>query len=139
MLMFDPFTFDSFLRTPAQRGFLPAADIVVSDHDTVLTMDLPGLTTEDLQIEVLDRELIVRGERKRPELSEGSRWALNERAFGSFERRIRLAEGVDPDAITASMADGVLSLIVPKPEASKPRTIEIGSGTQQRELETSAA
>lgn len=138
--MFDPFSFDSVLRTPVQRGFLPAADIVVSDHDTVLTMDLPGITTEDLEIEVLDRELVVRGERRRPELSDGSRWALSERAFGSFERRIRLAEGVDPDGITASMADGVLSLIVPKPEPSRPRTIEIiGSGTQQRELETVTA
>lgn len=96
-------------------------------------------TSSSLMIEVLDRELVVRGERRRPELSDGSRWALSERAFGSFERRIRLAEGVDPDGITASMADGVLSLIVPKPEASRPRTIEIGSGTQQRELETATA
>ncbi len=140
MLMFDPFTFDSFFRTPGTRGFLPAADIVVGENDTLLTMDLPGLTTDDLSIEVLDGELVVRGERKRPELAENARWALNERLFGAFERRVRLPEGVDADTITASMTDGVLSLIIPKPEQKKPRKIEIGAGAQEhRELETATA
>jgi len=90
-------------------------------------------------IEVLNGELVVRGERMRPELAEGSRWAFTERTFGRFERRLQLPRGVDPDAITASMDNGVLSLIVPRPEALKPRTIQIGSGTQQRELEAAAA
>ena len=139
MLMFDPFTFDSFFRTPGHRGFLPAADIVVGENDTLLTMDLPGLATEDLTIEVVDGELVVRGERKRPELAENARWALNERLFGAFERRVRLPEGVEADTITASMTDGVLSLIIPKPEAKRPKTIQIGTGTQYRELETATA
>ncbi len=139
MLMFDPFTLDSFFRTPGARGFVPASDVVVGENDTVITMDLPGLTTESLQVEAVDGELVVRGERKRPEFPETSRWALNERAFGAFERRIRLPEGLDPDAITASMADGVLSLIIPKPEEKKPRTIAIGAADRQRELETATA
>lgn len=96
-------------------------------------MDLPGLTADDLTIEVLDGDLSVRGERKRPEIAEGARWAHVERTFGAFERRVKLPEGVDPDAITASMTDGVLSLIVPKPEPKKPRTVEIQS-SEQREL-----
>ena len=59
--------------------------------------------------------------------------------MGAFERRIRLPKGVDSDSITASMENGVLSLIVPKPEAMKPKTIAIGAGTEQRQLETAAA
>ncbi len=139
-MLFDSFVPLSSALQPALRtGFLAPADVTVSDNDMVLTMDLPGLTADDLHIEVLDGQLIVRGERRRPELSEGSHWAHAERTFGRFERRIQLPRGVDPDAITASMDNGVLSLIVPKPEALKPRTIAIGAGQEQPQLATSAA
>lgn len=136
MLLFDPFApFDSMLGrswTPA-NAFLPAADISVSDGDIVLTMDLPGLTSDDLEIEVLNGFLTVCGERRRPELSEGATWTHSERSFGRFERRVKLPEGVDADAITANFENGVLSLIVPKPEQMKPRAITIG-GSEQKQL-----
>ena len=119
--------------------FLPPADVTVSDGDLVLTLDLPGLTADDLEIELVDDYLSVRGERKRPEVGEGTRWAHAERTFGRFERRIKVPDGVDPDKITASMADGVLSLIIPKPDRMVPRTIPVESGTEERQLETSAA
>jgi len=139
-MLFDTVTpFTTLFQTAGRVGFLPAADVSVSDHDLVFTMDLPGLTADDLSIEVLNGELVIRGERKRPELAEGSRWALTERSFGMFERRLRLPSAVDPDAITASMDNGVLSLIVPKPEVMKPKTITIATGSQQRELETTTA
>jgi HSP20 family protein len=138
MLWNDPFTplVTQLTRTAA---FLPAADVTVSDGDLVVTMDLPGLTAEDLSIELLDGYLVVRGERTRPELADGTTLAHGERTYGRFERRIKVPEGVDPDAITASMTDGVLSVIVPKPEHVKPKTIAIGSGNEQRELEPAAA
>jgi HSP20 family protein len=141
MLLFDPFTpFESWGgRTATRAAFMPAADVSVSQHDVVLTMDLPGLTAGDVEIEMLDGDLVVRGERKRPELPEDSRWVHAERGFGAFERRIKLPGGVDADAVTASMADGVLSLIVPKPDRMRPRTIAIGSAAERRELETTAA
>lgn len=137
MLFMDPFA--PLLPLQRQTAFLPEADVMVSDGDIVLTMDLPGLKPEDLDIQLLDGDLVVRGERVRPQLAEGARWAHNERGFGSFERRIRLPDGVDPDAITASMDDGVLSLLVPKPEKLVPRTISIASGDAQPELETTTA
>jgi len=120
--------------------FVPAADVAVSDGDIALTMDLPGLTADDLEIELLDGYLTVRGERKRPETAEGTAMAYTERPVGRFERRVNVPDGVDAEAITATMHDGVLSLVVPKPERLKPRTIAIGSGAQeQRELEASAS
>ena len=124
MLWTDVFT--PLSVQPNRATFLPAADVTVSDSDLVLTLDLPGFTADDLEIEVVDGYLAVRGERKRPETAEGTRWAHNERAFGRFERRITLPDGVDPDAITATMDKGVLSLIVPKPARMIPRTIAIG-------------
>jgi HSP20 family protein len=140
VVLFDPFVpFNTMFQAAGRAGFLPPADLTVSGNDLVLTMDLPGLTADQLEIQVLNGELVIRGERTRPELTEGSRWAFSERTFGRFERRVRLPQGVDADAITASMDNGVLSLIVPKPETLKPKTIAIGSGTQQRELEATTA
>ena len=139
-MLFDPFVpFNSLLHTAGRAGFLPAADVTVGEGDMVLTMDLPGLTAEDLEIQAVDGELIVRGERRRPDLPEGSRWAFSERSFGAFERRVRLPRGVEADAITANMENGVLSLVVPKPEAMKPKSIEIGAASEQRRLSASAA
>lgn len=137
MLWTDPFV--PFSAQTNRAAFVPAADVTVSDGDMVLTMDLPGLTADDLEIELVDGYLFVRGERTRPEVTDGTRWAHTERSFGKFERRIKLPDGVDPDKVTASMDNGVLSLIVPKPERMIPRTITIGSGSEQRQLETTAA
>ena len=138
MLWTDPF---APLMTQFARGgaFVPPADVTVSDGDLVLTMDLPGLTSEDLSIELLDGYLTVRGERTRPRVGDGAQWAHSERAFGRFERRIKVPSGVDPDRITATMDHGVLSLIVPKPERLKPKTIAIAAGGEQRRLETASA
>jgi len=137
MLWTEPFTL--FSAQPTRAVFLPPADATVSPDDMVLTLDLPGLTADDVEIEVTDGYLSVRGERKRPEVGPGTRWAHAERTFGRFERRIKVPDGVDPDKITASMANGVLSLLIPKPERLVPRTIPVGSGTEERRLETSAA
>jgi HSP20 family protein len=138
VLLSDPFT--PFLTQLARdAAFLPAADVTVGENDLVLTMDLPGLSAEDLEIEFFDGSLVVRGERRRPAVAAGTSWTHSERAFGRFERRIRVPDGVDPARVTASMHNGVLSLIVPKPERLKPRTIAIETGEESRQLETATA
>jgi HSP20 family protein len=132
MLWTDPFA--AFTAPATRAAFRPPADVTVSDGDIVLTMDLPGLTAADLTIELVEGYLAVRGERPVPQVAEGSRRVHGERGFGRFERRLKLPEGIDPDKVTASMDHGVLSLIVPKPERMVPRTIEIGSGDDQRQI-----
>jgi HSP20 family protein len=87
---------------------------------------------------VLNDHLIVRGERRRPELAEGSHWTYAERTFSAFERRIQLPRGVKIRRGRREHDNGVLSLIVPKPEAMKPKTISIGSGGY-RQLEAATA
>jgi HSP20 family protein len=133
MLWSDPF---AMFPVPRGSAFLPAADVTVSSGDLVLTLDLPGLTTDDIDIELVDDALTVRGARKRSELADGTTWALAERAFGAFERTFRVPRGVDPDSIAATMENGVLSLIIPKPERLQPKRIAVGT---QRELETTTA
>lgn len=133
MLWTDPFAplLTQFTR---QAGFLPVGDLAVSDTELVLALDLPGLTPEDLSIEVQGTQLTVSGERKRPAAEEGASYLYAQRRFGGFEYRVQIPEGVDPESITASMENGVLSLIVPKPEPLQPKRIAIGS--QQEELGT---
>lgn len=135
-MLFDPF--NSFMPALTRPGFVPPVDVAVGEHDLVLTMDAPGLTADDVSLELLGGELVVRGERRRPELTEGAQWAVTERGFGRFERRIRLPRGIDPDAITANLDNGVLSLILPKPETLKPRAIRIGSGGSRTQIEATA-
>ena len=133
MLAFDPLApFDTVFGRSAT--FVPPVDVTMSKSDLVITLDVPGLAPESLDIEVLDGHLLVRGERTRPELTGDATWTHAERAFGRFERRIKLPQGVDPDAITANFEHGVLSLVVPKPERMKPRRITIGDGSERKEL-----
>ena len=134
MLFLDPFA----PLFPRAGAFLAPVDVLVGERDVVMTFDLPGVKSDQLDIEVLDQELVLRGERTRPEPDGATSQVHAERPFGAFERRIRLPKGVDPDGITASLEDGVLSLIVPKPERMTPKAIAIG-GSEQRELETSTA
>jgi len=138
MLWADPYS-QRLTQLHRKAAFVPMADLAVSDADVVLTLDLPGLTPEDVSIDVQDGQLTVRGERKRPQIGEGTSYAYVQRPFGAFEHRIGLPTGVDPAAITASMKDGVLSLIVPKPERLKPQRISIGSKDEERQLEPAMA
>ena len=136
MLPFDPFAPLSTLVRPPLRSlaFVPAADVAVSNTDIVLTLDVPGLTSEDVSIEVADNTLVVRGERRRSEAPDGTQYAHLERGVGRFERSVRLPAGVDPDSVTASLENGVLSLIVPRSDHARPRTIRIESGDRAKEL-----
>ena len=138
MLWTEPF---APLLTQLNRSaaFVPAADLSVSERDIVLTVDLPGLTADDLSIDVRGGELTVRAERKRPQGDEGASYVYALRPFGVFEHRIQIPKDVDPDTITASMQNGVLSLIVPKPEPVKPKKIAVGSKHEERELEAAPA
>lgn len=130
---FDPFEplVTQMSRVPA---FVPATDVTVSDGDLVLTMDVPGLSDQDLSIELQDGYLTVRGERRQLQ-AEGAHLAHRERTFGRFERRVKVPDGIEPDAITASLTDGVLSLIVPKPDRMKPKAISIATSGETHRLE----
>jgi HSP20 family protein len=128
--------FNTVFDTPqpggsTMRRWMPAMDLVETDDNFVLRADLPGLSEEDLKIELEDGTLTVSGERKAEHESENEGYYRVERAFGSFSRSLTLPQGIDPEAVTASFDRGVLEIRVPKPEERKPRRIEIGTGGQK--------
>jgi HSP20 family protein len=121
------------------RRWLPAMDLVETDDHFVLRADLPGMSEEDVNIEVEDRVLTVSGERKAEHETSNEGYHRVERAFGAFSRSLTLPDGVDPEAVAASFDRGVLEVRIPKPEQRKPRKISIGVGGEQKTLEGEAA
>ena len=111
----------------AQQRWVPQMDLVEADDHFVLKADLPGLSEEDVAIEVRDNALTISGERKAEHERREKGWYRVERSFGRFSRSLSLPEGIDPDAIAARFDRGVLSVTIPKPEQRKPRRIQIGS------------
>jgi HSP20 family protein len=115
----------------ALRRWVPAMDLVETDDHFVLRADLPGLTKDEVTIELEDRVLTVSGERKAEHEDRHEGYYRVERAFGSFSRSLTLPAGVEPDAVEASFDNGVLEVRIPKPEERKPRKVEIGVGDRE--------
>jgi HSP20 family protein len=116
----------------APAPFVPPADVLVDDEAVTVYMDVPGLRSEDLEVELENDILTVRGERPYPYARErqdgGGAIQRIERRFGRFERSLRVPAGLDPEAIEAALTDGVLKLRIPLPETRRPRRIEVKAG-----------
>lgn len=113
-----------------QRSWLPAVDVWETENELVYAFDLPGIPEDKISVEYDDGALTVSGERERSEEVTNDRFYRFERRFGSFSRTVGLPQGVGEDSIKAEYRNGVLEIHVQKPEAPKPRRIQIGSGEQ---------
>jgi HSP20 family protein len=124
--------FDAFFRGDSEqaRRWVPPVDLVEAEDHFVLKADLPGLSEEDVSVEVQDGTLTISGERTAEHETRERGWYRIERSFGSFNRSLTLPDGVDPDGISAKFDRGVLEVRIPKPEQRKPRRVEISAGEQ---------
>ena len=113
---------------PTGRRWIPAMDLVETEEDFVLRADLPGLSEEDVNIELEDNVLTISGERKAAHEERKEGYYRVERASGAFSRSLTLPEGVDPERVRASFDRGVLEVRIPKPEQRKPRKVTISAG-----------
>ena len=133
--------FNTFFDTPttgaagSPRRFVPSTDLVETETHYVLKADLPGVAEDDVSIELDDNVLTVSGERKVEQEETREGYHRVERSFGRFRRSLRLPDGVDADAIAATFDKGVLEIRIPKPEARKPRRVEIKVGDAAPALE----
>ena len=129
--------FNTFFDQPAPtsrggvptRRWIPAMDLVETGDHYVLRADLPGLSDEDVTIQLQDNVLTVSGERKAEHETQQEGYYRLERAFGDFSRSVTLPDGVDPDAVQAHFDRGVLEIRIRKPEQKKPRHVQITLGT----------
>ncbi len=107
-----------------EREMMLAVDVQGADESYTITALVPGLTADDLDIEVLNNTVTIRGEFKSC-AQEESKYLLCELPSGSFSRVIALPTAVDAAKIEASIKDGVLTLKVPKAEAHRPKAIKV--------------
>lgn len=121
------------------RRWMPAMDLLEDGDHFVLRADLPGMSEEDVAIELEDSTLTISGERKTEHSAEQGGYYRVERASGAFSRSLTLPKGVDPEAVTARFDRGVLEVRIPKPEERKPRKIAIAGGDDTKTIEGSAA
>lgn len=108
------------------RGaWMPAVDIRETEDGYIVKADLPGLKKEDIQIDLKDSTLTLKGEKKFEEKVSKDNYIRTERAYGTFVRSFTLPHNVDAEKIKASYKDGVLELTLPKKEEAKPKQIKV--------------
>lgn len=112
-----------------------ATDVVETADEVRLSMEIPGVRPQDLDITIEDNVLKVSGEKQSMrEESEGAAYRLTERRYGRFERRFALPRDVHADACDAAYENGILTVTLPKREEAKPRRVEVRAGESGRSV-----
>jgi len=120
--------FDDFTRGWPSVGanqLVPSTDVTETDKEIQITAELPGLEEKDVQINVADNVLTIKGEKKAEKEEKDKNYRLVERSYGAFSRSIELPAGIDSNSIKASIAKGVLTVVVPKPAPAQVKKIEV--------------
>ncbi|MDO5025534.1 MAG: Hsp20/alpha crystallin family protein [Trueperella sp.] len=133
----DPFQEIERLMNSTYRPAAPAAmamDLYRKGDAFVAMIDLPGVDPETIDIDIDDRTLTVRAERKAV-ADEDIKWLSHERATGTFARQLTLGYGMALDRITADYSDGVLTLTMPVSEESKPRKVTVSTHSNDRVID----
>jgi HSP20 family protein len=110
---------------PTRAGikYMPVVDIYETEEELTLVADLPGVTKEDLDVDLKDRVLTITGFVKEPEARPKSNYS--EYGIGGYTRQFTLGDAIDQGHIGAALKDGVLTLTLPKAERLKRRKVEI--------------
>jgi HSP20 family protein len=123
--------FDNLFRDLASGGFsqltslTPAADIVETEKDIQVKVDLPGHSAKDIQVKLEGDTLTIQSERKSEVEEKGENFLRTERSYGIFSRSFVLPASVDGSKPEARYINGVLAVTLPKVEAARPRVIEV--------------
>lgn len=123
---FSGFQFPTSFRGEGDDARLPRIDVHEADHAVEIEAELPGVDEKDIDVEVADNLLTIRGEKKfeRKDEKEGQ-YRVMERSYGSFTRSMTLPFAVDPNAVEATIKNGVLKLTLPKPPEAQTQSKRI--------------
>jgi len=103
----------------------PAANMWIATDNAVVTTEVPGIEPNNIDISVSGKTVTLRGARKTDELKEGGAYHRRERRHGQFSRTVELPFNIEADKVHARFSKGILSIVLPRAEAEKPRKIEI--------------
>ena len=125
--MWPDFNFDFNLPALSNMFARPRIDITESETEVTATAELPGVDKKDIEINVHDDVLEIKGQTSKETERKNQSYYLNERYYGSFERRIGLPAEVDSERTTAKFENGILTIVMPKlhPDKPKGRRIDI--------------
>ena len=112
-----------FVGTDAP-GWTPPVDLYETPGEYVLTAELPGLSREEIEIQAEENRVVVRGERAAARVP-CEQYHRVERGHGRFSRMFTLPDAIDVDAVSADLADGVLTITLPKAAATGPRRVDV--------------
>jgi len=121
----DRFLNDFDRPSNTKVAFRPAVDIFEEKQEFILRAELPGVTKENVKVEVKDNHLTVSGKKESAIKSETSEYRYVETHYGSFSRSFELPKNVNGEAVKAEFTNGVLVLHIPKVQEALPRTVEI--------------
>ena len=114
--------------TPSRRRTapsFPAVNVWAAEESAMISAEMPGVSKDDLEINVTGDTLTLSGVRKHDELPEGARYHRQERRYGDFERSIQLPYTVDVNKVKAVFKNGVLRVELPRVESEKPKKIAV--------------
>jgi HSP20 family protein len=129
--LFDEFVRGSPLRqmtrwfTPLEGSYAPNVDLEETDQEFVLSAEVPGIRKDQLEVNITEGRVTLKGERKEREHARNVMFHCKELAYGAFERVMELPAPVVPDKAVAKMEDGLLTLTLPKAEAAKRQMVKV--------------
>lgn len=108
-------------RWPMMEGWevSPAMELVECDGSYSISAELPGIAPENIEIKLSDGMITIRGEKSEEKKEEKEDYLLNERRYGEFQRSLPLPAGIDAEAVTANVSNGVLTVTLPKTVEAK--------------------
>jgi HSP20 family protein len=123
-------------RTSGALGL--AVDLMETNDAYILIASVPGVDPDDVSISMLGDALTISGQRYEPdehrESPDGLRWLIQERHHGAFDRTVKLPAAVNIDDATADFEKGLLTIVLPKSDRAKPRTIQVRSLNRPAEI-----
>jgi len=128
MMGMDPFGEMAGGFPSMSRSFMPDLEVRETKDSYVICADLPGLTEDNLNVDVTGNRLTISGKREEEQRDEGDRYWAYERSFGSFTRSFVLPEGTQPEQIDARLNHGVLEVRIPKVKAEEAKRIPVRGG-----------
>ena len=142
---FRGFSFPNFFTTelaPFRTEFewMPQIEVIQNNGQFTVRADLPGLTKDDVKVEVTDEFLTISGERKEEKEEKQEGFYRSERSYGSFYRQISLPEGAKTENAAATFHNGVLEITIPAPKVAAPtRKLEIKEAAEGKSVKAAAA